>query len=198
MHQAQRLPSHDVAREPSTVIVSRVIHPGRERQFDRWAREIDTTLRHFPGHLGNIRLHDASGINYLVYRFDSPEHLHAWEISAERQRLVAEGDEISDEHHSAAIGMDAWFAVAGQSATPKWKTFLVTWLAVYPALLAISYSLYALFPNLERAAQLAISSVLLTSSLTWIIMPFLTRQLRAWLLRGVQPVGRRRDAQTRV
>lgn len=197
MHDSRRLSPSDALRESSTIVVSRVVHPGRERQFDQWAREIDAVARRYPGHLGNVRLHDAGGINYLVYRFDSPEHLHAWEASDERRRLVAKGDEISDEHRDTAIGMDAWFAIAGKPATPKWKTFLVTWMAVYPVLLLIVYALDAFLPGLERPVQLAISSVLLTSSLTWIIMPLLTRQLRPWLLRGVNQVDRVSDQKRR-
>ncbi|MGC6693186.1 hypothetical protein, partial [Burkholderia pseudomallei] len=138
----------------------------------------------------------SSGINYLIYRFDSPAHLHAWTSSGERRKLIAKGDEISDEHRDAAVGMDAWFAIAGKPATPKWKTFLVTWLAVYPVLLSINYLLNALLPTLERPVQLALSSALLTSSLTWIIMPFLTRQLRPWLLRGVKEVDGLSDPQS--
>jgi antibiotic biosynthesis monooxygenase (ABM) superfamily enzyme len=192
MYERRQPSRRDRAWEPSTIVVSRVVHPGQERRFERWAHEIDVAAGRFPGHLGNVRLHDASGINYLVYSFDSPQHLHAWETSEQRRSLVAQGDEISDENRGTVIGMDAWFAIAGQSATPKWKTFLITWLAVYPVLLLISYALKALAPNLARPAQLAISSLLLTSSLTWLIMPFLARQLRTWLLRGVQRVGRLR------
>jgi hypothetical protein len=44
---------------------------------------------------------------------------------------------------SAAIGlvfdgeatMNAWFVAGGQPAPPKWKMFLVAWIAVYPILL---------------------------------------------------------------
>lgn len=188
MHDSQRLSPPGTMRESSTIVVSRVVHPGRERQFDHWAREIDAAARRYPGHLGNVRLSDSSGINYLIYRFDSPAHLHAWVSSGERRKLIAKGDEISDEHRDAAVGMDAWFAIAGKPATPKWKTFLVTWLAVYPVLLSITYLLNALLPALERPVQLALSSALLTSSLTWIIMPLFTRQLQPWLLRGVKQV----------
>lgn len=74
----------------------------------------------------------------------------------------------------------------GQPTPAKWKTFLLTWIAVYPTLLLIMYALDALVPNLWRPIQLAISSLLLTSSLTWLIMPRLTSLLRPWLFRGVK------------
>ena len=177
--------------DPATVIVGRTIHPGKEQAFDAWARQIDLAARRFPGHLGNVRLRDPRGIDYLIYRFASTAHLRAWEASDERRKLIEQGNEISDEHRNTAIGMDAWFAISGQSVSPKWKTFLVTWVAVYPILLLIAYALAALFPRLARPLQLAITSALLTASLTWLVMPRLTKLLRPWLLKG-QSVETRR------
>jgi hypothetical protein len=55
----------------------------------------------------------------------------------------------------------------GQPTPAKWKTFLLTWIAVYPTRLLIMYLLGALVPNLWRPIQLAISSLLFVSSLTW-------------------------------
>jgi hypothetical protein len=186
-------PAHHVSGQgdPATVIVGRAIHPGKERAFDAWAHQIDVAARRFPGHLGNVRLRDPRGIDYLIYRFDSPAHLRAWEASEERRKLIERGNEISDENRNTAIGMDAWFAISGQSVSPKWKTFLVTWVAVYPILLLIAYALAALFPGLARPLQLAITSALLTASLTWVVMPRLTKLLRPWLLKG-QSVETRR------
>jgi hypothetical protein len=64
----------------------------------------------------------------------------------------------------------------------------VTWIAVYPILLLISYMLGVVAPDLPRPAELAVGSLLLTSSLTWLVMPRLTTLLRPWLLRGVRRV----------
>jgi antibiotic biosynthesis monooxygenase (ABM) superfamily enzyme len=58
-----------------TVVVTRVIHPGKEREFAAWTDEMDRTASRSPGHVGGVRLHDDEGLNHLVYQFDSPEHL---------------------------------------------------------------------------------------------------------------------------
>lgn len=131
-----------------------------------------------------MRLRDPRGIDYLIYRFDSRVYLRTWEASDERRRLIERGDEISDETRNAVIGVDAWFAINGQSVSPKWKAFLVTWFAVYPLLLLMAYALAALIPNMARPLQLAITSALLTASLTWLVMLQLTKLLRPWLLKG--------------
>jgi antibiotic biosynthesis monooxygenase (ABM) superfamily enzyme len=188
------------AGRSATVVVSRVINPGMESEFDQWVREVDAAARRFPGHRGNVRLQDPGGVNHLVYQFDSEDELRRWEASEPRRRLVRRGDELSRRWRQMAMGLDAWFAVPGQAASPKWKTFVATWLAVYPTLLAISYGVYGLLalagvPHLFRPLRLVMTSMPMTAALTWIVMPRVTRLLRPWLMQGGEPAAEtpRRD-----
>lgn len=171
-----------------TVVVTRVVHPGKETEFAAWADGIDRAVARFAGHQGGVRLHDAQGLNHLVYHFDSRRHLHAWEASAERRELITCGDRISDEERTVAGGRDTWFEIPGRRTPPRWKTFLITWAAVYPTLLIIATGLDTLAPDLPQSAALAISSATLTALLTWVILPRLTHRTRPWLLRGAHPV----------
>lgn len=174
---------------PSTVVVTRVIHPGKEDEFALWAKDIDRAAAGFAGHMGGVRLHDQHGLNHLVYHFDSPAHLRAWETSPQRRALIRRGDRISDEQRIAVGSRDTWFTVPGAGAASHWKTFLLNWAAVYPTLLIIATVLAALAPGLPQAATLAISSATLTALLTWVILPRLTRQARPWLLSGASPAA---------
>lgn len=120
-----------------TVLVTRVVRPDREADFADWADEVDGAAAEFPGHRASIRLQDGQGLNHLAYQFDCPENLRRWEGSQRHVDLLRRGDEFSDEQHSAVGGRDTWFEVP--SETPdRWKTFVLTWLAVYPALLVIA------------------------------------------------------------
>ncbi len=74
-----------------TVVVTRVLRPGKEREFLAWADEMDQAASRSSGHVGGVRLHDDQGLNHLVYQFDTPEHLRAWEESDERHALLARG-----------------------------------------------------------------------------------------------------------
>jgi uncharacterized protein len=174
--------------EPVTVAVTRVVHPGKQAEFARWADEIDHAVSQSAGHLGSVRLHDAQGVNQLVYHFDTPAHLHAWETSAARRELLEQGDRLSDERRTTTAGTDPWFNVSGAAAPPAWKTFLITWAAVYPLLLVIAAALTAIAPGLPRTLQLAVTSIVLTATLTWIVLPRVRAQLRPWLLHGARPV----------
>ncbi|WP_206439440.1 antibiotic biosynthesis monooxygenase [Streptomyces scabichelini] len=180
-----------------TVVVTRVIRPGKEEQFARWADDVDRTAARFPGHLGGVRLHDSQGLNHLIYRFDSAEHLHAWENSTERHALIRRGDEISDQAKSTNSGLDPWFTLSGGAVPPRWKTFLITWAAAYPTLLALSTALAQLAPGLPQPAALALTSAILTAVLTWLVLPRITRQVRPWLFRGARPAPASRPSPTR-
>jgi antibiotic biosynthesis monooxygenase (ABM) superfamily enzyme len=175
-----------------TVVVTRVVRPGKEREFVTWADEVDRAASRSPGHTGGIRLHDDQGLNHLVYQFDTLAHLRAWENSSERAELLARGKEYSDERRTASGGSNTWFDVPAGNAPPGWKQFLLTWAAAFPTLLLIS-TLVGL-TGLPRVLSLAISSCILTALLTWVILPRLTRQARPWLFRNAQPTPRDRPA----
>jgi uncharacterized protein len=168
-----------------TVVVTRVVRPGKEREFVAWADEVDRTVRRAPGHVGRIRLHDDEGLNHVVYQFDSPEHLREWEDSPERHELLARGRPFSDERRTTAGGANAWFDVPSGNAPPTWKQFLLTWAAAFPTLLVIS-TLVGL-AKLPQVLALATSSCVLTALLTWVILPRLTRSTRRWLYRDARP-----------
>jgi uncharacterized protein len=174
-----------------TVAVTRVIHPGKEAEFARWATRADEALAQAPGYLAAARLQDSHGLNHLVYHFDSPAHLHAWEQSPRRDALLAEGAKHSDHHRTPTGGVPAWFTVAGQRAWPKWKNFLLTWAAVYPTLALISVALTAVAQHLPRELTLAAGSVVLVAALSWLILPIATRRARRWLFRHARPQAQR-------
>lgn len=181
-------------RGPRTVVVRRIVHPGREREFEDWAKRLEATAQGFEGHLGNTRLLEPGGVNYLLYYFDSPEHLRTWEESPERKRLSELGDTLSDRHEEqrrVAVGMDAWFAVPGQSASAKWKTFVVTWMSVYPTLLVITRVFTLFASGWWWPLRLALSSLVLVAALTWLIMPRVSTLFRRWLLRGASEISTR-------
>jgi antibiotic biosynthesis monooxygenase (ABM) superfamily enzyme len=171
--------------EPVTVAVTRVIRPGKEREFAEWADEVDTVAASFDGHLGGIRLHDVQGVNHLVYWFDSESNLRAWEESPRRHALIERGDRISERRSSTASGLESWFDVGADS--PKWKNFVLTWAAAYPTLLVVNLVLNAALPELPKAVLLLITSGILVTLLTWVILPRLNRRARPWLLRGASP-----------
>jgi uncharacterized protein len=82
-----------------TIIVSRRVVPGREREFERWNDRIRAAAEGFAGHLGS----EAQPPNaahpdewMIIYRFATPELLDAWMSSPERRALLEEGNRLLD------------------------------------------------------------------------------------------------------
>lgn len=172
----------DAAR---TVVVTRVVRPGKHEEFVEWADAVDRAASRSPGHLGGVRLQDDQGLNHLVYQFDTPEHLRAWEQSPERRELLEKGRPYSDERRTTAGGPTTWFDVPGGNAPPGWKRFLLTWAAAFPTLLVINTVIR--LTGLPQVVILIISSGVLTALLTWVILPKITQRARPWLFRHAGP-----------
>jgi len=101
-----------------TVVVAREVAPGRELEFQRWVDGgLLAAAAGFPGYLGSGVLEPASGgsVWHVVYRFDTPGHLAAWEGSPVRTRLLAEGSEFVQTVAVRRLdGMEAWFSSPGR------------------------------------------------------------------------------------
>jgi antibiotic biosynthesis monooxygenase (ABM) superfamily enzyme len=192
MTRSSRTLTDEVGDSARTVVVTRVVRPGKDQEFAEWADAVDRAASSSPGHLGGVRLHDDQGLSHLVYQFDSPEHLRAWERSPKRRELLAAGRELSDERRSTAGGPNTWFDVPGGNAPPGWKRFLVTWGGAFPTLLVVSTLVSQI--GLPQVLTLAISSCVLTAVLTWVILPRLTRRARPWLFRHAEPTPRERPS----
>jgi antibiotic biosynthesis monooxygenase (ABM) superfamily enzyme len=80
-----------------TVIVSRRVRPGAEKEFERWNAKIRAAAQSFPGSLGSETQppNDAHPEDWvIVYRFASTEDLDRWLRSPEREALLAEGEPL--------------------------------------------------------------------------------------------------------
>jgi len=78
-----------------TVIVTRRVKPGAERDFQRWNDRVLFAVKRFDGYLGSeVQSPDAAhpGEWVTVYRFTSAANLDAWLASPQRASLMREGE----------------------------------------------------------------------------------------------------------
>ncbi|MBI3900167.1 MAG: hypothetical protein HY308_18035 [Gammaproteobacteria bacterium] len=68
-----------------------------------------------------------------------------------------------------------------ETASPKWKLWLLRWAALYPTLLALYAVGGTSLGSLPLSVRLVLTSGLGTLAMTFVWMPWLTRRLRAWL-----------------
>jgi uncharacterized protein len=178
----------DIADEtgPLTVVVTWRVRQGCERDFEAWRHEISAAALGFPGHMGvNVILPNGIGREYVViFRFDTYEHLRAWQESDIRRKLLKQAEPLRENEPSYRLesGLEYWFAPPGaQASPPRWKMAIVTVLGVWPVSMLVPWLLNPLIANLPLTLRAFLVAVGIVILLTWAVMPVLVRILNPWL-----------------
>jgi antibiotic biosynthesis monooxygenase (ABM) superfamily enzyme len=171
-----------------TVVVSRSVFPGYEKEYEEWSKKMVEAARESPGNSGVTMLLPSpgkSGPYHLVLRFEDEKSMHIWETSYLRQKLSHEADEFSRRVRQEATGLETWFAIPEcpeMETPPKWKMFLVTSLAVYVVSIIFVPLLDLIFGEVNFYLINILTSMLVVGSLTWFLMPWFSRYVfRKWL-----------------
>jgi hypothetical protein len=177
------------ADDPVTVLYSRRVKPGREADFEAWARGIVAAARQFPGHLGASVL-DAPGSReyHILFTFADRRSLRAWLDSDERRRWLVRVGELleADRGLQQLTGLETWFKLPGSNVPtmtppPRWKMWLVSLIAVYPLVLAFQVLVVPRMARLPLPLRALVFPLVLLTLMTFVVMPMVTRALRRWL-----------------
>jgi len=168
--------------QTTTIVTSRAIRAGYEAEFERWVEELGRLARAAPGYRATIRLGQTAGFQHLLFRFDDREAAEAWQKDAGLGEHVAIADRFSTALRQTDAGDGVTFELPSDASASKWKRFVTTWLTVFPVLLIISLVVRTTLKDAPLPLQLLPSSLLLTATLQWIILPRLQRYTRFWLL----------------
>ena len=168
--------------------ITRVVREGKEAEFeDALKRFVARSL----DHRGTTGAHlllptDASRPReYGILRsFSSESHMRDFydsdlfaEWKAEVEPLV-EGEPVHRQLH----GLEAFFRGNDtKSPPPRWKMAIVTWLGVFPVVLLWSRVLPKLLPQVNAIVMTAMVTGAAVFTLTWLVMPALTRGFARWL-----------------
>lgn len=175
------------ASDEATLVVSRRIKAGREKEYSDWLRRVIEAANEFPGYRGITTLAPQgfdSDIRYMIWRFDNQKDLEHWEKSDVRNKFVEEVKNYAEQRYDRATGMETWFSLPDMRrivVPPKWKMFLVTLLAAYLVSLASHLLLIPVFGSLSIFLTTLIYSAILVGVLTYFAMPELSRLFRKWL-----------------
>lgn len=191
---------------PITVAIERTVDSDLDRYAQAWVRHGVDLASYFSGFLGAGWVRESRGSKrwHMLYRFEDPATLEAWERSPERQQWIASGASFARESRvERRTGIEGWFdapqgvVVDGDrveirpvaSAPPVWKQMIIVWLAFFPmnVLVTSLLSLIPWFDELLLPLRLLISTVILTPIMVGLILPFITRLAAPWL----QPRGDR-------
>jgi uncharacterized protein len=177
---------------PVTTVIARHARAGKEEEYERWLEGIIDASSAFDGHQGITVLRPPPGGRALVRvvgwrdvdwarRGGDTVGSAGWE-----GRLEPHAEEARVEEQ---CGLETWFTLrpgrsGGPPAPPRYKMALVTFLAIYPLILALSYSLFPVLTPLPTPLRPLIVSAILVPLMTWLVMPRMTRVFWPWLFPG--------------
>ena len=171
-----------------TIVVSRTLFPGREKEYGDWVRKLVTAAAEAPGNAGVTTLipqRGKGGLHHVVIRFKDQASAEAWENSPIRIKLTAEADQFSRSHREAATGLETWFEIPEcpqLDSPPHWKQAIVTFIGVYVVSTVVIKLLGLLHLGWNFFIDNILVSALVVAALTWAVMPVLTRVVfRKWL-----------------
>lgn len=164
------------------MITSRAIRAGHEADFEQWVERLNDLARAAPGYRAAIRLGQTAGFQHLLFRFDDRGAAEAWQASETLSVHVAVADVYSTALRQTDAGDGVAFELPSDASASKWKRFITTWVAVFPVLLVVSFVVRTVLKDAPLPLQLLLSSLILTATLQWVILPRLQRYTRFWLL----------------
>lgn len=169
------------------VAVTREVKPGFESRFEAALKEFASESLHVGGTTGVHLIEPVpgtSGCEYGILRsFESEEASHRFydsNIFKEWNQRVTDMV-VGDATIRRLTGLEAFFRDVHHSPPPRWKMAVVTWLGVFPSVLLWSSLLPSLMTGIPHLFVVAIVNAFVVATLTWGVMPYLTRAFGSWL-----------------
>lgn len=176
-----------------TKVIDRVPRAGTQSQLEEAIHALTAAVLRYPGQLG-VHVTPPAPPHQpgyrVVYKFDTPEHLHAWEESEEQHRLVAVANLYTQgaPHYQILTGLETWFTLPASPhlpPPPRNKMSVVSWLGIFP--LVYGYSLVAgmVLPHATPAwLRLMLVTIAVVPTMSYVVAPRLTRLFKGWLYPG--------------
>jgi antibiotic biosynthesis monooxygenase (ABM) superfamily enzyme len=180
--------------EPVTILVRRKVKSGCEKDYEAWlARLTQGAAETFEGYLGaEFHRPSAPGGEYRsIFRFDSLEHLDAFERSGFRTRMLAEAAQMfaADAAWERMTGLEFWFDPPPGTKVPQpspHRMAIVLIAVVFTLVLILSLTigpLISCWPLPFRVLVLVSIQVVL---MTYVIMPRLTPRIVRFIYPGTR------------
>jgi antibiotic biosynthesis monooxygenase (ABM) superfamily enzyme len=175
--------------DPVTAVYSWRAKRGRVDEFAEWARGATAEAARFPGNLAATVVHNADSPDFhVVHQFTTRRDLEHWLDSPERAKWLRHARTLAatktaQQHRT---GLETWFHVPSEATAtmkppPRWKMWLISLVAVYPLVLAFQAWLVPLTASWPLPLRAALFPVVLLTTMTYVVMPVVTRLLRRWL-----------------
>lgn len=185
------------APAPVVRVAHRRAREGSVDAYEAVLRGMFSAARRFPGFLGaELTPPLKPGDEHRVtMKFATEADLERWDASDERVRwheAMAPLTEGPPEYHILS-GMEAWFVPPDTPVSQppsRARMSLVTWLGIFPTVSLFLWFLAPFLAGLPFLLRTAVLTALIVLTMTYMVMPRLTRWLKPFLHKNAHP-GRR-------
>jgi antibiotic biosynthesis monooxygenase (ABM) superfamily enzyme len=169
-------------KAPVTILVRRKVKPGREKDYEAWLERLTRGAgERFSGYMGAEFHRPATpGGDYRsVFRFDTLEHLEAFEQSEFRRQMLAEAAPVfaADSAWERMTGLEFWFDPPPGTKVPqpsRHRMALVLIAVVFCLVLILNLALGPLMTGWPMPLRILLTVTLQVALMTYLIMPQLT------------------------
>jgi antibiotic biosynthesis monooxygenase (ABM) superfamily enzyme len=176
-------------KDAITVVVTRRVKRGREKEAERWNTGIIQAAMKFEGHLGaNIipPTNPQKSEYVVIFRFNNDENLKKWEESSIRAEWIdrAKTFTVGKTKIQKITGLEYWFTMpdkAFQAPPLRYKMAIATIIALYPTVKIVgTISNYLTdFTSISFHPLIELTAIVLL--MTYLVMPVVIRLLAFWL-----------------
>ena len=178
--------------ESVTIMVKRRVKPEQIAAFQNAIDEFTKAVRCFPGfvEIGVLRPAETVGGSDgewgTILHFDSEANLKNWEKSPERKHWLTLADSLSVAAPKVerVNGLEAWFGLPNRktaAAPPKWKTAIVSAVAIYPITMVMPGFIAPFIGGLPAWLSNLVNVGVMMPLMTWGVMPLITWLFKWWL-----------------
>ena len=181
--------------EGAVVVITHRVRKDKHADYEKWLEEITPLAKAAPGYLDWHSIRPIPGLSEvytIIIRFDTEAHLRAWMHSPTRARLIKKVQPflMAGDDFFISSGLDFWFTPAGAKAQVpvRWKQYLVTWSAIYPLVLGVSFIVTSFLQYFGILSNRFVTTFLITGIvvylMVYVVMPRYTKLIRRWLFRN--------------
>lgn len=185
----------ELRAQPVTGMYTARVKPHKINEYREWLAGINAAVMERPGFVSVdvISPDSKDGTEFItLVKFEGCEHLKSWNESeclaswlGKLPSMLA-ADSISQER----VGLEIWFDRPKSSPehlqAPYWKRVCIGVLCVFPLINLLRWLLSPITVHLPDSLALLFNVVVLSSLLTYPVMPLATRLLRNWLYKTAQ------------
>jgi antibiotic biosynthesis monooxygenase (ABM) superfamily enzyme len=184
-----RLNGNQFTKDAITVVVTRQVKRGREKEAERWMSGIIQAAMKFEGHLGaNIipPTNPRKPEYVVIFRFNNDENLKRWEKSTVRAEWIdrAKTFTVGKTKIQKITGLEYWFTFPDkpfQAPPPRYKMAIATILALYPTVKLVGTISNFLTAYTSISLHLLVKLAATVVLMTYLVMPVMIRLLAFWL-----------------